>query len=89
MEYPLEDMQGKGNSLLPVFKAVGGVPGLQFQLTPGGGKSWIYRCAGKVNGKTKRRSLGLGSYLDRKTGNRTRFRPLGTTAANVCFDPEF
>lgn len=62
LEYPLDDMLGKGNRLLPVFVAVGGVPGLQLQLTQGGGKSWIYRYSVKVGDKTKRRSLGLGSY---------------------------
>lgn len=62
LEYPLEEMQAKGNKLLPVFKAVGGVPGLQLELTRGGGKSWIYRYSVKVGDKQKRRSLGLGSY---------------------------
>jgi integrase len=62
LEYPHEEMEAKGNRLLPVFRAVGGVPGLQLQLTPGGGKSWIYRYSVEVNGKYKRRSMGLGSY---------------------------
>lgn len=47
---------------LPLFKAVGGVPGLQLQLTHGGGKSWIFRYSVNVGGKQKRKSLGLGSY---------------------------
>ena len=38
--------------------SVGGVSGLQLQITPTGGKSWILRT---VAG-TKRRSYGLGSY---------------------------
>lgn len=62
LEYPHDEMQAKGNKMLPVFKAVGGVPGLQLQLTAGGGKSWIYRYGVNVDGKIKRRSLGLGSY---------------------------
>ncbi len=45
-----------------MFKAVGGVPGLQLQLTPGGGKSWIYRYSVKVGDKQQRRSLGLGCF---------------------------
>ncbi len=51
-----------GNKRVPVFQAVGGVPGLQLQLTSGGGKSWIYRYSVMLRGKQKRRSLGLGSY---------------------------
>lgn len=62
LEYPMDEMVAKGNKLMPVFKAVGGVPGLQLQLTPGGGKSWIFRYSTSVNGKQKRRSMGLGSY---------------------------
>lgn len=62
LEYPQEKTVGKGTKLLPVFKAVGGVPGLQLQLTPGGGKSWIYRYSVKDGDKYKRRSMGLGSY---------------------------
>lgn len=58
LEYPHEEMQAKGNKLLPVFKAVGGVAGLQLQLTPGEGKSWILRYS--MGGK--RRSMGLGPY---------------------------
>lgn len=38
--------------------AVGGVDGLQLQITPTGAKSWILRCT--VAGK--RRNIGLGSY---------------------------
>lgn len=62
LEYPLDKMLAEGRKLLPVFLAVGGVPGLQLQLTPGGGKSWIYRYSVTVAGKQKRKSLGLGSY---------------------------
>lgn len=62
LEYPHDEMVAKGNKLLPVFKAVGGVPGLQLQLTPGGGKGWIFRYSVTVKGKQKRRSQGLGSY---------------------------
>lgn len=62
LEYPHDEMVAKGNKLLPVFRAVGGVPGLQLQLTSGGGKSWIFRYSVTVNEKQKRRSLGLGSY---------------------------
>lgn len=62
LEYPHDEMIKKGNKLLPIYKAVGGVPGLQLQLTPGGGKSWIYRYSVNVAGKQKRKSLGLGSY---------------------------
>lgn len=58
LEYPHEEMQAKGNKLLPVFVAVGGVAGLQLQLTPGEGKSWALRYS--VGGK--RRSMGLGPY---------------------------
>lgn len=46
----------------PVFQAVGGVQGLYIQLTHGGGKSWIYRYSVTVDGKQKRRSMGLGSF---------------------------
>lgn len=38
--------------------AVGGVDGLQLQVTPTGAKSWILRCT--IAGK--RRNIGLGSY---------------------------
>ena len=64
LEYPHAEMEAKGNKLLPVFKAVGGVAGLQLQLTPGEGKSWIFRYSVRVPGtdRYKRRSLGLGSY---------------------------
>lgn len=62
LAYPLEEKEAKGQALVPVFVAVGGVPGLQLQLTPGGGKSWIYRYSVMVEGKQKRRSMGLGSY---------------------------
>ena len=68
LEYPHEEFLAKGNQLLPIFKAVGGVAGLQLQITSGEGKSWIYRYAvengtDKAGGKRyKRRSLGLGSY---------------------------
>lgn len=64
LEYPFEEMKAKGNKLLPVFKAVGGVAGLYLQLTPGEGKSWTYRYSVRVPGtdKYKRRSFGLGSY---------------------------
>jgi integrase len=68
LEYPHETLAAKGNKLLPVFKAVGGVAGLNLQLTPGEGKSWIFRYAveagtDKLGNKTyKRRSLGLGGY---------------------------
>jgi integrase len=51
---------------LPIFKAVGGVPGLHLQLTATGGRSWVYRYAVRIPGtdpvKYKRRALGLGSY---------------------------
>lgn len=62
LEYPFTEMQSKGNKLVPVVKAVGGVPGLLLQLTPGGGKSWIFRYSVTVGGKQKRKSMGLGSY---------------------------
>lgn len=42
----------------PGFHAVGGVPGLLLQVTPGEGRSWVLRTM--VGGK--RRSMGLGSY---------------------------
>lgn len=68
LEYPRDEIEAKGNKLLPVYKAVGGVAGLHLQLTPGEGKSWIFRYAvesgtdKKGNKKYKRRSFGLGSY---------------------------
>ena len=45
---------GKRNVLL----AVGGVPGLHLQLTPGGGRSWVLRA--KVG--DLRRDIGLGGF---------------------------
>jgi integrase len=45
---------GRGNDFLPV----GGVPGLQLQVTPTGGKTWVLRAT--VAGK--RAELGLGGY---------------------------
>ena len=60
LEYPHEEMEGRNK--LPFFKAVGGIAGLHLQLTPGAGKSWIYRYHVKVGDKYKRRSFGLGSY---------------------------
>lgn len=68
LEYPHKEMSTKGNKLMPVFRAVGGVAGLLLQLTPGEGKSWIFRYSVEAgadkqgNKKYKRRSLGLGSY---------------------------
>lgn len=64
LEYPHKEMQAKGNKLLPVFVAVGGVAGLQLQLTPGEGKSWALRYS--VGGK--RRSMGLGPYPEVSVG---------------------
>lgn len=45
---------GKRNVLF----AVGGVPGLHMQITPGGGRSWVLRA--KVG--TLRRDIGLGGF---------------------------
>jgi len=45
---------GKQNVLF----AVGGVPGLHLQITPGGGRSWVLRA--KVG--TLRRDIGLGGF---------------------------
>jgi len=45
---------GRGNDFLPV----GGVPGLQLQVTPSGGKTWVLR----VTMAGKRAELGLGGY---------------------------
>lgn len=42
----------------PVTRAVGDVPGLLLQITPGGAKSWLLRVM--IGGK--RREIGLGSY---------------------------
>ena len=42
------------------YSAVGGVPGLHIQITPGGSRSWILRI---VSGE-KRRDMGLGSFPD-------------------------
>ena len=48
--------QGTSNCNYPV----GGVAGLQLQVTPNGGKSWILR----TMVGTKRREIGLGGYPD-------------------------
>ena len=42
----------------PGYHAVGTVPGLYLQVTPGGAKSWVMR----VKVGAKRREIGLGSY---------------------------
>lgn len=42
----------------PGLTAVGGVPGLHLQVTPGGARSWVLRA--KVG--SKRRDMGLGPY---------------------------
>lgn len=42
----------------PTTHAVGGVPGLLFQVTPNGGRSWVLRAT--IAGK--RREFGLGSF---------------------------
>lgn len=42
----------------PGFHAVGGVPGLLLQVTPGGGRSWVLR----VKVGNRRRGFGLGSF---------------------------
>lgn len=44
----------------PGLHSVGGVPGLQLQVTPTGARSWILR----VQVGTKRRDVGLGSFGD-------------------------
>lgn len=68
LEYPHDEKVAKGNKLLPFYKPVGGVAGLHLQLTPGEGKSWVFRYAVEAGAdqqgkkKYKRRSLGLGSY---------------------------
>lgn len=63
LEYPSDKKPSKGGKLLPHFVAIGGVAGLHLQLTPGEGKSWVYRYAVPMcGGKYKRRSFGLGSY---------------------------
>src|SRR5690554_2868352 len=48
----------KTGKLYIALHAVGGVNGLQLQVTPNGGKSWLLR----VTIAGKRRSIGLGSY---------------------------
>ena len=50
----LEHPGGKRNHLA----AVGGVPGLYLQLTPGDGRSWLLR----TTVGSLRRDIGLGSY---------------------------
>ena len=50
---------GKGNAKFNV----GGVPGLQLQITPNGKRSWVLRT---IVGE-KRREIGLGSYHPTKT----------------------
>jgi integrase len=47
-----------GLSHLPVSVAVGGVAGLQLQITPNGGRSWLLRAT--IGGR--RREIGLGSF---------------------------
>ena len=42
----------------PGYHAVGTVPGLYLQVTPGGAKSWVMR----VKVGAKRREIGLGSF---------------------------
>jgi integrase len=42
----------------PGYHAIGTVPGLNLQVTPGGAKSWVLR----VKVGTKRREIGLGPY---------------------------
>lgn len=54
---PLEAIQIRHLSK-PGYHAVGVVPGLMFQVTPTGSKSWVLRA--KVG--DKRREIGLGSY---------------------------
>ncbi len=47
-----------GRLVAPGYHAVGTVPGLNLQVTPGGAKSWVLRI--KVG--SKRREIGLGPY---------------------------
>ena len=47
-----------GRLVAPGYHAVGTVPGLNLQVTPGGAKSWVLRI--KVG--SKRREVGLGPY---------------------------
>ena len=47
-----------GRLKAPGFVAIGGVPGLNLQVSPSGSRSWVLRV---VIG-TKRRDMGLGAY---------------------------